>query len=84
MDQAIENWDRLDKKLQLTDSFYGAIESLKVTRNSQAHPLAKIENLPVCLTKLNGYSNENIEIVDKFVSVLKIFGVPDIETSLMQ
>ena len=61
------NWDRLDKKLGLDQSLYLTINSLKYTRNDQAHP--EIQDI---FTKLSDtVSESDIKAVERMMGILK-------------
>ena len=61
------NWDRLDKKLGLDQSLYLTINSLKYTRNEQAH--SEIQDI---FTKLSDtVSESDIKAVERMMGILK-------------
>ena len=61
------NWDRLDKKLGLDQRLYLTINSLKHTRNTQAHP-----NIQDIFTKLSDKVKESDrKAVERMIGILK-------------
>ena len=61
------NWDCLDKKLGLDQNLYRTINTLKHTRNAQAHP-----NIQDIFTKLSDtVSESDIKAVERMMSILK-------------
>ena len=64
-----ENWDRLDKELQLDANFYQSIGHLKHHRNLKAHPKLKRSKMYSCLEQLEEEDKPKvkkvIEIIEK-------------------
>ena len=61
------NWDRLDKKLGLDQSLYLTINSLKYTRNDQAHP----ETQDIFTKLSDTVSESDIKAVERMMGILK-------------
>lgn len=74
--RAKDNWDKLERYLQLEDKYYHAINALKVIRNTKAHPLKIIINVQRILEKQDGV-NEHVFL---FLEKLKLMEVEDIHT----